>query len=67
MFGFLVIWGIFFLVSLIAIPDGGDSETWAQRALRAAGYSFVFCIVTIFIAKIFGFSGGGDLDIQYRR
>jgi len=63
---FVMVWAIFFMGCLLAIPDASSYETWLQRAFRAAGYSFVMCVVAIILGKVFGLSGG-DLDFEYRR
>ena len=63
--GFFLVWGVSFVVCLIAIPDGEYGETWLKRGFRAAGYSLAFSIVVIILVKL-GF-GGGDSDIEYRR
>ena len=69
MSGFFFIWGISFLGALLAIPDASSYETWLQRVFRAAGYSFVFCVVVVIFGKVLGISGSGDEygEIYYRR
>jgi len=67
MAGFFFVWGVAFIGAFIAMPDGDSCESWLARALRAAGYSFVFCIFAIFLGKLLGVSGGDGLDIYYRR
>jgi hypothetical protein len=69
MSGFLFIWSISFLVALLAIHDASSSEKWSQRALRAAGYSLVFCVVVMIFGNVLGISGSGDEygETYYRR
>ena len=67
--GFFFIWGVTFLMAFITgMFDRGYGEPWLHRALRAAGYTFVFCIVIIILAKL-GISGSGDEygETYYRR
>ena len=66
MLGFIYLRAIFFLLALIAIPDAGESKTWLQRVLRAAGYSLAFCIIAVIAVKLFGLDGG-ESNIEYRR
>ena len=66
---FLIVWAVFFMGTLLAIPDASSYETWLQRAIRAAGYSFVFCVVVMIFGKILGISSSGDEfgETYYRR
>jgi hypothetical protein len=66
---FLIIWGVTFLFTFITgMFDRGYEEPWLYRACRAAGYTFVFCIV-IFILEKLGIGGSGDEygETYYRR
>ena len=66
---FFIIWGVTFLMTFITgMFDRGYKEPWFNRAFRAAGYTFVFCIV-IFILWKLGIGGSGDEygETYYRR
>ena len=70
MSGFFFLWGVTFLMTFITgMFDKGYKEPWLDRALRAAGYTFVFCIVVVILGKVLGISGSGDEygETYYRR
>jgi len=69
MSGFFFIWGITFLMAFATgIFDKGYKQPWVERALRAAGYTFVISVViSIFSTVVGGGSREFDVDTYYRR
>jgi len=67
--GFFIMWSVTFLFTFITgMFDKSYKEPWFNRAFRAAGYTFVFCIVLV-ILSFLGISGSGDEygETYYRR
>ena len=68
--GFFIMWGVTFLFTFITgMFDKSYKEPWGVRALRAAGYTFIFLIVAVSFGKILGVGGCGDecVETYYRR
>lgn len=61
---FLFIWSIASAGCFLAIPDR-HGESWVERAIRAAGYGFVFALLVLLLNA--GGCSGGSSDIEYRR
>ena len=68
--GFFIMWGALFVLTFITgMFDKSYKEPWFNRAFRAAGYTFVFLIVSVILGTVLGIRGSGDEygETYYRR